>query len=273
MNYIIDILSSSCPLILCSMGALFSEYAGILALFIDGTVSFSAFLTYAFTLLTGNPILGTIISSISTVIIIFSLTILIEKFRANKFIAAMAINLLLSALPSCFSSVFYKTRGVLTDPAFMFNLPTVKWVTISLTVLLVVTSILFLLKTRPGLYIRITGSDSDVLKTNGINPMHTRILSWCIAAFFSSIAGSLLTFRINSFVPNISSGRGWMALCAVFMGKKKPFKIIIAVLIFCFASFFATNIQNILPQLPSSVYISFPYLLIFVFVLCNRSVI
>ena len=166
MNYIIDILSSSCPLILCSMGALFSEYAGILALFIDGTVSFSAFLTYAFTLLTENPILGTIISSIITVVIIFSLTLLIEKFRANKFIAAMAINLLLSALPSCFSSVFYKTRGVLTDPLFMFNLPTVKWVTISLTVILVVTAILFLLKTRPGLYVRITGSDSDDIKSN-----------------------------------------------------------------------------------------------------------
>ena len=273
MTYFIDMLSSSCPLILCSIGALFSEYAGILALFIDGTVTFSAFLTYAFTLTTNSPLLGSIISCLITTSTIFCFTLLIEKFKANKFIAAMAINLLLSALPSCFSSLAYNTRGVLTSTSFSFEINTVKLISIILTVLLVAFAIIFLLKTRPGLYIRITGTDSAVLKSNGINPMHTRILSWCFAAFFSSIAGSLLTFRINSFVPNISSGRGWMALCAVFMGKKKPFKIIIAVLIFCFADFFAANIQNILPQLPSSVYISFPYLLIFIFVLCNRRIV
>lgn len=272
MSYIIDILAGSCPLILCSIGALYSEYAGILALFIDGTVSFSAFLTYAFTLSTGSPVLGVLISSIITVALIFCFTILIERFRANKFIAAMAINLLLSALPSCFSSILYGTRGVLSSPDFAYNIAAVKGFSILITVIIIALAILFLKKTRIGLYIRITGTDSEVLATNGINPMITRIISWCFAAFFSSIAGSLLTFRIASFVPNISSGRGWMALCAVFMGKKKPFKTIIAVLIFCFADFFAANIQNILPQLPASVYISFPYLLIFVFVLFNKSV-
>ena len=39
-------LAYSCPLILCSLGALFSEFAGCLALFLDGLVSFSAFLFY-----------------------------------------------------------------------------------------------------------------------------------------------------------------------------------------------------------------------------------
>lgn len=269
MSYIIDILSSSCPLILCSMGALYSEYAGILALFIDGTVSFAAFLTYALTIAIGNPVLGTLAAAAITTITIFAFTVLIERFRANKFIAAMALNLLFSALPSCFSSMFYKTRGVLTSNDFIFNLEAVKLSAIVVTAIIITFAVLFLKKTRYGLYIRITGSDSDVLMTNGINPVHTRIMSWCFAALFSSIAGSLLAFRISSFVPNISSGRGWMALCAVFIGKKKPLRIIIAVLIFCFADFFAANIQNILPQLPSSLYISFPYLLIFLIVIIN----
>ena len=269
MSYIIDILSNSCPLILCSMGALYSEYAGILALFIDGTVSFAAFLTYAFTLATGNPVLGAFISAITTTVTIFCFTILIERFKANKFIAAMALNLLFSALPSCFSSILYKTRGVLTSPEFVFNIQAVKISSIIVTAVIITLAVLFLTKSKYGLYLRVTGSDSDVLMTNGINPMNTRIMSWCFASLFSSVAGSLLTFRISSFVPNISSGRGWMALCAVFIGKKKPLRIIIAVLVFCFADFFAANIQNVLPQLPSSVYISFPYLLIFLIVLFN----
>lgn len=271
MTYIIDLLAGACPLILCSMGALFSEYAGILALFIDGTVSFSAFLTYAFTVGTGSPIAGTILAAATTIIVIFGFTILIEKFKANKFIAAMALNLLFSALPSCFSSVLYGSRGVLTDSSFTFDVNSVKFTSILLTIILITAAVLFLKKAKYGLYIRITGSDPDVLQTNGINPIHTRIIAWCVAALFSSVAGSLLTFRLSSFVPNISSGRGWMALCAVFIGKKKPLKIIIAVLIFCFGDFFAANIQNIIPQLPTSVYISFPYLLIFIIVLFNKS--
>ena len=271
MTYIIDLLAGACPLILCSMGALFSEYAGILALFIDGTVTFSAFLTYAFTVATGSPILGAFLAAVTTIIVIFGFTCLIEKFKANKFIAAMALNLLFAALPSCFSSVLYGTRGVLTNTAFVFNITTVKITSILLTALLIAAAIYFLKKSRYGLYIRITGSDSEVLKTNGINPMHTRIMAWCSAALFSSVAGSLLAFRLSSFVPNISSGRGWMALCAVFIGHKKPLKIIIGVLIFCFGDFFAANIQNIIPQLPTSVYLSFPYLLIFIIVLFNKS--
>ena len=46
MISILSALAYACPLILCSLGALFSEYTGCLALFLDGLVSFSAFLLF-----------------------------------------------------------------------------------------------------------------------------------------------------------------------------------------------------------------------------------
>ena len=58
----ISLLSYSCPLILCSLGALFTEYAGCLALFLDGLVSFSAFLFYALTVGTGSALAGAILA-------------------------------------------------------------------------------------------------------------------------------------------------------------------------------------------------------------------
>ena len=42
-------ISFSCPLILASFGALISEYAGCLAMFMEGLISLAAFLTYTFT--------------------------------------------------------------------------------------------------------------------------------------------------------------------------------------------------------------------------------
>jgi len=265
----IDILSFSCPLILCSIAALFSEYAGCLALFIEGLVSFSAFLNFAITVKTQNPVAGFLLTVILATLIIFVFAALTEKLKAHKFIAGTAINLLLSSLISCLSTIFFKTRGVLTSPFYSFNINHTKIFTVILTAVLIAAAIVFLSKTRTGLYLRITGSDSDVLIAKGVNPSVTRILSWGLAAFYSSIAGILLTIRLSSFVPNISSGRGWVALAAIFLGKKNLRKIVIAVLIFCCADFFMPYLQNYIPEIPSSIMISFPYFAALLLIFAN----
>jgi len=267
---LLSILSSTCPLLLCSIGALFSEYAGVLALFIEGLICFSGFLTYALTLGTHSAILGTILTMIISILIIFVFSLLVEKFKAHTFISGLAINLIFGAMTTFLSTKIFGNQGVLTSPEFSFNSQSVKIVSVIVTVIVIVLAILFLTKTKPGLYIRITGSDGDVLSAKGVNPKIYRIVSWCTAAGFSSLAGSLLVFRISSYVPNISSGRGWMALAAVFLGKKKSWKICIAVLIFCAADIFATNVQNFMPQIPSSILLSLPYLIMIILIFVER---
>lgn len=261
-----SILYSSCPLLLCSIGALFSEYAGILALFMDGLITFSAFLTFLFTTLTHSIVAGCFISAAVSVLLIFLFALLLELFNANRFIAAMAMNLLFSSLPSFLSFVIFKTRGVLTSPEFTFAIGQVKLVSIFISIVLIGSGICFFVFTRQGLYLRITGSDSDVLRAKGVNPDFYRIISWLVAALYANVAGSFLAMRISSFVPNISSGRGWMALAAVFLGKKKPWRILLAVLLFCAADIFSANIQNVFQGIPNSVLLSFPYLIALIFI-------
>ena len=278
MNTILSALAYSCPLILCSLGALFSEFAGCLALFLDGLVTFSAFLFYAFTVATGSPVLGAGLACLGAAVITLAFSAVVERGKANRFIAAIAMNLLFGAMSSCLSWVFFGTRGVLaanqlaanqlaanqlaTDSANLFQFPagSARATAIIITTLLIALAILFLRYSRPGLYLRITGSDADVLKAKGVNPGLIRTLSWTLAALYGSAAGCLLAMRLSSFVPNISSGRGWMALAAVFLGKKKPLRIVAAVLIFCLADIFSANIQNYITGIPSSLLISLPYL-------------
>ncbi len=250
----------SCPLILCSLGALFSEYAGCLALFLDGIVSFSAFLHFAFTFYTGSPVLGFILACTTSVLLVFCFSCIVERFGANRFIAAIAMNLLFGSLCSCLSSVFFHTRGVLAAEFYHFSMGTTRLTTVLATSLLAACAVLFLRYSRRGLYLRVTGSDAEVLLAKGVNPQNLRTLSWCLAGFYGSVAGCFLGMRLSSFVPNISSGRGWLALAAVFLGRKKPVRIIICVLIFCFADFFAANIQNYIQGVPNSLLISLPYL-------------
>ena len=267
----LNMISFCCPLILCSLGALFSEFTGTLALFLDGMVNLSAFLFFLFFTLTKSFWLSFIITIFTSIMLTIMLSWVIETFKANKFIASIGMNLLFSALPSTFSSVIFKTRGILnsSDLQTLMSPLSSNIVSIIITSFFICCGILFLQKTRYGLYIRISAKDSDVLLSKGVNPSIPKITGWSISSLYGSLAGILLILRICAYVPNISSSRGWLGLAAVFVGKKKPLKIILCVVIFCIAEIFATYIQNFIPQIPISVLISFPYLVILCLVLFN----
>lgn len=257
---IFDIISYSCPLLLASLGALFSEYAGILALFLEGLISFSGFQTYLFTTLTGSIIWGSILGLISVMFVTFIFSLIVEKTKANQFIAAIGLNLFFSASVSLLSSIFFGTRGVLTSPKFIFPINQVKAVSIIFTAIIIIATICFLIFTQQGIYFRITGSSPDVLEVKGISSAAYRIAAWTVSSFYAYFAGCFLAMRISSYVPNLSSGKGWMALAAVFLGRKKIWKIILFVIIFCGADYFGINIQNFFPNIPSSILLSLPYL-------------
>ncbi len=242
-----DILFSSVPLILASTGALFSEYAGILAVFMDGVINFSAFLVFAFFAFTGNLFVSVILSLLVCVLLTCVFAWITEKTKINPFLSATAMNLIFSSMTSLFSSIWFGTRGVLTSPDFVFDYVTVKWCGLPLSFLFFVLAVFFLFKTPHGLYLRITGSDSDVLDVKGISSSRCRIYSWMLSAVFAVMAGSVLVLKINSFVPNISAGRGWIALAAVFIGQKKLWKIMIAVVVFCAADYLGIRLQSLLP--------------------------
>lgn len=256
----LNILGFSCPLLLAATGALFSEYTGCLALFMDGLITFCGFLTFAFTAATGSTILGITLSAITATVLCLVFAFIIEKAHANVFIAAIALNLLFASFTSLFSWLCFGTRGVLTSQKFMFTQTPVNITSIIITIALITTAILYLKKTNGGIYFRITGSDADVLLVRGVSPGLYRIASWGISALFASFSGSILALRISSFVPNLASGKGWLALAAVFMGKRKLPLIALYALIFCAVDFGAVYIQNFIPGLPSSIVLSLPYI-------------
>ena len=89
------------------------------------------------------------------------------------------------------------------------------------------------------------------------------------AAFYASCAGCILPFTLSSYVPNISSGRGWTALAVVFLGRKNTAAVFAAVFVFAAAQYAANNIQNITGSVTPALLISLPYIvaLLLIFVL------
>ena len=265
-DIILNILLLSAPLLLASFGALISEYAGRTAVFIDGILNLSAFLCYAFTVLTKSPAAGCLLSGACCTAFIFLFLMFVEHVHANPFLASLALNIFSGALVSLLSVEMFGTRGVLTSPYFIFQALPARYGTAVAAYILAAAGIVFLFATKRGLYIRITGTDADVLLSKGINVSCNRVLSGCLAAVYASCAGCMLAIRLSSFVPNISSGQGWLALAAVFLGKRTSTGTIIAVITMCAAEYFASNMQNVLPHISTPLLLSFPYIMAIVLI-------
>lgn len=262
MNFLYGTLTSAAPLLLASTGALVSEYSGAMAIFLDGLITLSAFFCFAFTLWTKSFLLGIFMAIFAGLSFTALMALLIEKLNANRFLAALALNLIYASLSTTFSSIFFGTRGVLTNQAFVFMPEKARLITNFFAYLVFLCIYLLLKHTKTGLYIRICGSDPQVLHAKGINIFKIRLYAWIIAAALGSCAGCIMSIRLSSFVPNISSGTGWTALAAVFLAKKNTAAIAGAVLAFSLTQYGANNLQNIeaFKSLPPSFLLSLPYI-------------
>lgn len=262
MNFLYGTLTSAAPLLLASTGALVSEYSGAMAIFLDGLITLSAFFCFAFTIWTKSFLLGIFLAIFAGLSFTALMALLIEKLNANRFLAALALNLIYASLSTTFSSIFLGTRGVLTNQAFVFMPEKARLITNFFAYLVFLCIYLLLKHTKTGLYIRICGSDPQVLHAKGINIFKIRLYAWIIAAALGSCAGCIMSIRLSSFVPNISSGTGWTALAAVFLAKKNTAAIAGAVLAFSLTQYGANNLQNIeaLKSLPPSFLLSLPYI-------------
>ena len=261
MNSFFSIIHMAAPLLLVTIGALISEYAGRMAMFLECLINIGAFFCYAFTIATGNLFCAMLFSVVccTTTVVLFER--IASHYHANMFLVSLAMNMLFAALATLLSASLFGTRGVLYSQAFLFNAKKIRAITTVLCYTLSVLQIAMLHHTTLGLTIRVTGSDADMLNAQGKSAGLYKTISWVFAAANGSLCGCVLAARLSSYVPGMSAGRGWTALAAVFLGKKHPLFVVLAVLVFAIAEYAGTTIQNIplFSSIPSSLLLSPPY--------------
>lgn len=257
---ILGLAASSCSLFLIAAGALYSEYAGRLALFLDAVINLSAFLFFTLFSVTGSTIFAFFAAVVISSMIVYASALIIEFLKADPFVAAIALSLIIEGTITAISVNVFGTRGVLTSGNFVFPRADVRLTAAVVCAALSALLIIFLKTSVKGLYFRIAGTDSAVLEARGINSASYKCAAWLVSAFCASSAGCFYAAEISSFVPNIAGGRGWIALVLVFLGRKKPLYIAAAALFFAAAECFASYLPNTLPNIPPALLISLPYL-------------
>jgi general nucleoside transport system permease protein len=124
----------------------------------------------------------------------------------------------------------------------------------------------FLERTRPGLRLRAVGENPAMVEAAGMSVQWLRYQALLMNGVLCGLAGSYLTLAQNaSFSPNMTAGRGFIALAAMIFGKWKPLPTMAACLLFGFLDAVAIRMQGVqLPgigEVPVQLIQALPYIL------------
>jgi len=136
----------------------------------------------------------------------------------------------------------------------------------------VVVAVEFLLrKTRTGLRIRAAGESPEAAESSGLNVRRLRYLAVCLAGAIAGAGGAYFTVGSSgSFVEEISSGLGYVALAAVILGGWRTTQAAAAALLFGFASSISTSFSLLKVNVPPSLLLMIPYVVTIV-VVCGMN--
>jgi general nucleoside transport system permease protein len=131
---------------------------------------------------------------------------------------------------------------------------------------LVVVAWVVLFKTPLGLRIRACGEHPRAADTVGINVYLVRYCCVIVSGLLVAIGGVYLSLGPTgngSFIDNMTSGKGYIALAAMIFGNWRPAGAFAAATLFGFSTALALKLQVYSPQ-ASALFNVLPYLLILV---------
>jgi simple sugar transport system permease protein len=253
------LLDSASPLLLGSLGALFTELSGALGIFIEGFMTLGSFFAWIIAGKTGSVLAGTALTALLAGIIGWALARFTNVTGADPFIAGLALNLAAGGVTETLSIAWFGTKGALRNSALvipgpLLGLQPTVYAAWGFTILAAV----LIGRTRLGLRLRSSGRSPGAAMERGLRPERYREFAWAGAAFLAAIAGAALTFRVGVYAPGGIAGRGWICLAAVYLGFRRVWGVAAAALFFALAERISMGMGLVLGALPAPALLGLP---------------
>lgn len=269
------------PLLITSLGGLFSERSGVVNIGLEGLMvigGFSGALTIA-TLEKSMPgsavwlglLAACVVSSLFSLLHAFACITL----NANQVISGIAINMVAGALTTFLARGMTGSGNILiTRGITRMNVPVLSSVPVVgklfftgsyLTTWMVLAILLgawFLLyKTRFGLRLRACGEHPQAADAAGINVTRTRYAAVMMSGACAGLGGAIFLVTLSGEFSGTAGGLGFLALAALIFGQWKPIGILGATFFFGFASTLANVSQAVpvLARIPGIMLKTFPF--------------
>jgi simple sugar transport system permease protein len=273
IGFVIATLIACTPLVLAGMGGVMSERSGVVNIALEGIMLTSAFAGYAAAVATHDLWLGVVVAILAGMLIAALHAVLSIKFLVDQIVSGTVINILAIGITGSFYRTYIQNAelagtGVL--PAlrlnFLPNAPFVGAITIIALLLIPVVHVV-LFNTVFGLRVRACGEHPLAAETAGINVFFIRYSAVIISGALAGLGGAYFTLQqIGNFLPNMTGGRGFIALAAMIFGRWTPVGAFLASLLFAGADALSGRLQIYGVHVPYQILGMLPYILTIVVV-------
>ena len=254
-----DTIYHTTPILLLVLGGLFAYRAAVLNIALEGMMLAGAFLSVLTALYTQNIFIIFLSAIIGCLVLgkLFSYLSVLKK--GNVIIIGLAINMIVLAVAGFVlqsMQVPNLTPSWIKVSEFKMQIPVINSIPVVgdilsghpfityLSFILIGVVFVLMYKTKFGIYTRVVGEKPESAESLGINGNTYKILAIMIGALFSAFAGINLSFeRIGIFTNNMSAGRGFIAIAAIYCGKGEPLKCTFYAFVFGFTRALAINLS------------------------------
>jgi general nucleoside transport system permease protein len=261
-------LRMATPLILCALAGTLSERAGVIDLGLEGKMLATAFAAASAGVMTGSLPLALL----AAIAVGLALSMLhgygCVSHRGDQVVMGMAITMTAAGLTVVLGIAWFKQGGqtlpipdaVRLEPWFaglgavISKVPLIGPVLAGLfghaPLVYIAFALVFavwwlLYRTRLGLRLRAAGENPAMVDAAGLSVVGLRYLALAGNGVLSALAGCYLVLALNpQFIPNMTAGRGYMALAAMIFGKWHPVGAFMACLLFGFLDALSIRLQG-----------------------------
>jgi general nucleoside transport system permease protein len=269
-------LIAATPLLLAALGETVVERAGVINIGLEGVLLMGAFAGMLGCYTTGSPIVGVFCGALSGLLLTLLFAGLTVGCNADQIVVGVSMNLLAVGLTGVlYRGIFGVTGQALTVATFpalplplLSSIPFVGTALfqhtffVYLTLLLVPLTGFLLFHTRAGLQLQAVGEHPHAAETLGISVRWVRTSALSIAGVLGGIAGSSLSLAYsNTFIENMSAGRGFIALAIVIFGRWRPVGVLAGAVFFGATTALQFHLQALGLTVPYQFVLMLPYLL------------
>lgn len=277
LDFLISALRIATPLLFAALGGILSERAGVFAVGLEGMMLAGAFGAAIATFITGNAVLGLTASMACGACLAGVIAIVTVRFGAEQMVTGLAANIFAIGLTSfLLRSIVGRGQAPviqvpLLQPWPIPGLADLPWIgpllfqqppLTYLAILITVPMFYFLMRSQAGLILRAVGENPQAAYAIGADPMAIRMWAVLASGAIAGLGGAVLALQqVGTFTDAMTSGRGYLALAAIIVGRWMPFGALVACLVFGAAEALYLRVQTI--GLPVSSYVvqMLPYII------------
>lgn len=262
-------LRLSIPLLAACLAGLWSEKSGVVDIGLEGKMLVAAFAAAAASYIVGSAWVGLAAGIAASVIFALIHGFASISQRGNQIVSGVAINMLAAGLTAIIGNAWYgqggRTPPLEGDQRFgdvLFGHSLLAYV----TVLAVPVTWYVLARTRFGLRLRAVGENPAAVDTAGISVTGLRYSAVVIGGVLCGIGGTYLSASQSAgFLPNMTAGKGFIALAALIFAKWRAWPALATCFLFGLLDAISIRLQGIsLPgigEVPVQAIQALPYLM------------